>query len=228
MKAFSEISRLRLLKINNVQLSKGPEDLSNKLGFLEWHSYPSKSLPASLQVDELVELHMANNSLKQLWYGCKSAVNLKIINLRNSLHLIKTPDFTGIPNLESLILEATATATAAAAAAAEAAATVAAAAATAAAAAAAAVAAVGAAGAAGAATVGAAAAAAPAGAAAAAPARAAAAVAAASSAATTPWVLVRNLTCFSLKIFVSFCSWFWFGVIRFIFYYVWIFFLNLG
>ena len=30
---------------------------------------------------------------------------MKIINLSNSLHLTKTPDFTGIPNLESLILE---------------------------------------------------------------------------------------------------------------------------
>ena len=71
MKAFSKMSRLRLLKINNVQLSEGPEDLSNKLRFLEWHSYPSKSLPAGLQVDELVELHMANSSIEQLWYGCK-------------------------------------------------------------------------------------------------------------------------------------------------------------
>ncbi|KAJ6861175.1 TMV resistance protein N isoform X2 [Populus alba x Populus x berolinensis] len=105
MEAFSKMSKLRLLKINNVQLSEGPEDLSNKLRFLEWHSYPSKSLPAGLQVDELVELHMANNSIEQLWYGCKSAVNLKIINLSNSLNLIKTPDFTGIPNLENLILE---------------------------------------------------------------------------------------------------------------------------
>ena len=35
----------------------------------------------------------------------QSAVNLKIINLSNSLNLIKTPDFTGIPNLENLILE---------------------------------------------------------------------------------------------------------------------------
>ncbi|KAJ6878447.1 TMV resistance protein N-like [Populus alba x Populus x berolinensis] len=105
MKAFSKMSKLRLLKIDNVQLSEGPDDLSNKLGFLEWHSYPSKSLPAGLQVDELVELHMANSSLEQLWYGCKSAVNLKIINLSNSLHLTKTPDFTRIPNLESLILE---------------------------------------------------------------------------------------------------------------------------
>ena len=71
MKAFSKISRLRLLKINNMQLSEGPDDLSNKLGFLEWHSYPSKSLPAGLQVDELVELHMANSRIEQLWYGSK-------------------------------------------------------------------------------------------------------------------------------------------------------------
>ncbi|KAJ6861090.1 hypothetical protein NC651_037233 [Populus alba x Populus x berolinensis] len=105
MKAFSKMSRLRLLKIDNVQLSEEPEDLSHKLQFLEWHSYPSKSLPAGLQVDELVELHMANNSIKQLWCGYKSAVKLKIINLSNSLYLSKTPDLTGIPNLESLILE---------------------------------------------------------------------------------------------------------------------------
>ncbi|KAJ6861142.1 hypothetical protein NC651_037274 [Populus alba x Populus x berolinensis] len=105
MKAFSKMSRLRLLKIDNVQFLEGPEDLSNKLRFLEWNSYPSKSLPAGLQVDVLVELHMANSSLEQLWYGCKSAVNLKVINLSNSLNLSKTPDLTGILNLERLILE---------------------------------------------------------------------------------------------------------------------------
>ena len=71
MEAFSKMSKLRLLKINNVQLSEGPEDLSNKLRFLEWHSYPLKSLPVGLQVDQLVELHMANSSFEQLWYGYK-------------------------------------------------------------------------------------------------------------------------------------------------------------
>jgi len=65
MKAFSKMSRLRLLKIDNVQLSEGPEDLSNELRFLEWHSYPSKSLPAGLQV----ELHMANNSIHISFYS---------------------------------------------------------------------------------------------------------------------------------------------------------------
>ncbi|KAB5516529.1 hypothetical protein DKX38_027177 [Salix brachista] len=105
MKAFSKMSKLRLLKINNVQLSEGPEYLPNKLRFLEWHFYPSKSLSAGLHVDMLVELHMPNCSTEQLWYGHKRAVNLKIINLSNSLSLVKTPDFTSIPNLKRLILE---------------------------------------------------------------------------------------------------------------------------
>ncbi|KAJ6290514.1 hypothetical protein OIU78_026286, partial [Salix suchowensis] len=83
MKVFSKMSKLRLLKINNVQLSEGPEDLSNMLRFLEWHFYPSKSLPAGLQ----------------------SAVKLESIDLSNSLSLVRTPNFTGIPNLKRLILE---------------------------------------------------------------------------------------------------------------------------
>ncbi|KAG5227073.1 TMV resistance protein [Salix suchowensis] len=97
--------KLRLLKINNVQLSDGPGDLSNKLRFLEWHFYPSKSLQACLQVDLLVELHMPNSTIEQLWNGHKRVVNLKIIDLSNSLSLVRTPDFTSIPNLERLILE---------------------------------------------------------------------------------------------------------------------------
>ncbi|KAF9663905.1 hypothetical protein SADUNF_Sadunf17G0100700 [Salix dunnii] len=105
MEAFSKISKLRLLKINNVQLSEGSQDLSNMLRFLEWHFYPSKSLPACLQVDELVELHMPNSSIEQLWYGHKRAINLEIIDLSNSISLVRTLDFTSIPNLKRLILE---------------------------------------------------------------------------------------------------------------------------
>ncbi|KAJ6684447.1 LEUCINE-RICH REPEAT-CONTAINING PROTEIN, partial [Salix viminalis] len=105
MKAFSKMRKLRLLKINNMQLSEGLEDPSNKLQFLEWHFYPSKSLSAGLQVDMLVELHMPNSSIEQLWYGYKRANNLEIIDFSNSLSLVRTPDFTSIPNLKRLILE---------------------------------------------------------------------------------------------------------------------------
>ncbi|KAF9663898.1 hypothetical protein SADUNF_Sadunf17G0100000 [Salix dunnii] len=82
METFSKMSKLRLLKINNVQLSEGPQDLSNMLRFLEWHFYPSKSLPACLQVDELVELHMPNSSIEQLWYGPKTGIT----KLSSSIH----------------------------------------------------------------------------------------------------------------------------------------------
>ncbi|KAG6741891.1 hypothetical protein POTOM_055171 [Populus tomentosa] len=103
MKAFSKISRLRLLKIDNVQLSEGPDDLSNKLGFLEWHSYPSKSLPAGLQVDELVELHMANSSLEQLWYGCieelsssiHHLIGLEVLSMKTCKNLKSIPSSIG-------------------------------------------------------------------------------------------------------------------------------------
>ncbi|KAJ6884520.1 hypothetical protein NC652_031504 [Populus alba x Populus x berolinensis] len=105
MTAFSKMTKLRLLKIHNVDLSEGPEYLSNELRFLEWHAYPSMSLPACFRPDELVELYMSCSSIEQLWYGCKILVNLKTINLSNSLYLTNTPDFSGIPNLESLILE---------------------------------------------------------------------------------------------------------------------------
>ena len=71
MKAFSKMTKLRLLKIHNVDVSEGPEYLSNELRFLEWHAYPSKSLPASFQPDELVELYMSCSSIEQLWYERK-------------------------------------------------------------------------------------------------------------------------------------------------------------
>ncbi|KAB5529822.1 hypothetical protein DKX38_019903 [Salix brachista] len=103
--AFSKMTKLRLLKIHNVNVSEGPEYLSNKLRFLEWHAYPSKSLPACFKPENLVELYMSFSSIEQLWYERKDSNNLKIINLSNSLNLTNTPDFTGIPNLESLNLE---------------------------------------------------------------------------------------------------------------------------
>ncbi|KAJ6379554.1 hypothetical protein OIU76_016238 [Salix suchowensis] len=68
MKAFSKMTKLRLLKIHNVDVSEGPEYLSNELRFLEWHAYPSKSLPACFQPDELIELCMSCSSIEQLWY----------------------------------------------------------------------------------------------------------------------------------------------------------------
>ncbi|XP_031255268.1 TMV resistance protein N-like isoform X2 [Pistacia vera] len=89
-KAFSKMVNLRLLKIRRVQLPEGLEYLSNELRLLDWDGYPLKSLPSNLQLNKLVELKMDGSHIRQLWKGIKS--------------LIKTPDFTEIPNVEDLIL----------------------------------------------------------------------------------------------------------------------------
>ena len=68
-KAFSNMKKLRLLKIDNVQLLQGINYLSNELRFLEWHGYHLKFLPTNFQPNKLVELRMCFSGIKQLWKG---------------------------------------------------------------------------------------------------------------------------------------------------------------
>ncbi|KAG8660922.1 hypothetical protein MANES_02G202000v8 [Manihot esculenta] len=104
-KALSNMRKLRLLKIENVQLSQGLEFLSNEIRLLEWHGYPLKSLPSCFKPEKLVELRMPCSCIKQLWSGIITLDGLKYINLRNSQALRRTPDFTRAPHLEKLVLE---------------------------------------------------------------------------------------------------------------------------
>ncbi|KAK7378105.1 hypothetical protein VNO80_03541 [Phaseolus coccineus] len=104
--AFSKMSNLRLLMIlNKLQLPLGLKCLPSGLKVLVWKEYPLESLPVGAQLDELVELDMCHSQIEHLWGGKKFLENLKIINLRNCNNLHRTPDFTGIPNLENLDLE---------------------------------------------------------------------------------------------------------------------------
>ncbi|XP_030936028.1 TMV resistance protein N-like [Quercus lobata] len=86
--SFSKMHCLKFLIIGNVQ-----------------SEYPSKSLPASFQPNELIELHMCCSNIEQLWKGIKSCKTLKFINLKISLKIFETPDFTKIPILEKLVLK---------------------------------------------------------------------------------------------------------------------------
>ncbi|KAH9781800.1 ADP-ribosyl cyclase/cyclic ADP-ribose hydrolase [Citrus sinensis] len=104
-KAFSLMTNLRLLKISNVQLPEGLEYLSNELRLLDWHRYPLKSLPSNLQLDKTVDLKMCYNRIEELWKGIKPLNMLRVLKLSHSENLIKTPDFTKVPNLEVLDLE---------------------------------------------------------------------------------------------------------------------------
>ncbi|KAJ9145860.1 hypothetical protein P3X46_028190 [Hevea brasiliensis] len=104
-KAFSKMRKLRLLKISSVQLSQGLDFLSNEIRLLDWHGYPLKSLPLCFKPEKLVELDMPCSCIKQLWNGTITLERLKFVNLSHSEALIRTPDLTGAPNLEKLILE---------------------------------------------------------------------------------------------------------------------------
>ncbi|XP_010243120.1 PREDICTED: TMV resistance protein N-like [Nelumbo nucifera] len=103
--AFANMQRLRLLQLNYVDLKGSFEHLSKELRWLCWHGFPLKCIPSSLNLENLAVLDMQHSSLKQVWKKIKPLKSLKIVDLSHSHYLTTTPDFLGLPNLESLILK---------------------------------------------------------------------------------------------------------------------------
>ncbi|TYG47750.1 hypothetical protein ES288_D11G365800v1 [Gossypium darwinii] len=103
--SFSKMKNLRLLKVLCLSNCDDLEYLSNKLRLLEWTGYPLKCLPSSFQPNNLVALLLPYSHVKQLWKGNRPLYKLKIMNIKGSQNLIKTPNFTTVSNLEVLILE---------------------------------------------------------------------------------------------------------------------------
>ncbi|XP_024967473.1 TMV resistance protein N-like [Cynara cardunculus var. scolymus] len=81
------------------------EFLSSELRLFVWHGYPFEHLPAMFYPESLVILDLSYSRIKEIWSGSKGFKKLVSINLRQCCNLIKTPDFTEIPNLEELILD---------------------------------------------------------------------------------------------------------------------------
>ncbi|XP_043717864.1 disease resistance protein RUN1-like [Telopea speciosissima] len=103
--AFVDMHNLRLLQLNYVHLRGGYEHLSKELRWLCWHGFPLNTIPSNFDLENLIVLHMENSSVKEVWKEIKLLKRLKILNLSHSRYLTKTPNFSGIPNLEELILE---------------------------------------------------------------------------------------------------------------------------
>ncbi|CAL2276109.1 unnamed protein product [Prunus armeniaca] len=99
--AFSKMSKLKVLQFDNLIISPGPKTLPNSIRILEWRCYPSKFLPPSFQPEFLTKLSLPHSEIVQLWNGVKYIGNLKSLDLSFSRNLIRTPDFTGTPNLET-------------------------------------------------------------------------------------------------------------------------------
>ncbi len=77
--AFSKMYSLKFLRIKNILLRHVPKHLPNDLRFLDWSEYPSKSLPSSFQLNELVQLHLRDSKIERLWIGIMVRVLLSIL-----------------------------------------------------------------------------------------------------------------------------------------------------
>ncbi|KAI6701708.1 hypothetical protein NL676_016032 [Syzygium grande] len=103
-KAFKRMRRLRVLIIHNAYVSGDFDYLSNNLRWVDWEGYPLPSLPANFHPKKLVGLFMPNSHIKDLGQGYKIFKNLKHMSFEGSGFLTEIPDFSALPNLESLIL----------------------------------------------------------------------------------------------------------------------------
>ncbi|XP_054798458.1 uncharacterized protein LOC129303275 isoform X2 [Prosopis cineraria] len=110
--AFSKLNNIRLLILSeniDVQL-RLPRELElsslqcpfSALKVVRWPSFPFETLP--LPLHKLVDLQMPSSKIKKLWNGIEFMKKLKRIDLSYSNKLIETPDFSGVPYLEQLIL----------------------------------------------------------------------------------------------------------------------------
>ncbi|KAI5356078.1 hypothetical protein L3X38_008973 [Prunus dulcis] len=103
--AFTNMKKLRLLRLSDVELTGEYKDFPKKLIWLCWHYFPLESIPDDFPVQpKLVALDLQYSKLKIVWKDCKLHQNLKILNLSYSYELRKSPDFSKLPHLEELIL----------------------------------------------------------------------------------------------------------------------------
>ncbi|KAK8480320.1 hypothetical protein V6N11_000012 [Hibiscus sabdariffa] len=103
--AFEKMQRLQLLQLDHVKLKGDFKDFPKSLIWLRWHGFPMQSLPADFDIRRLVALDMRYSNLKRVWKDKECVPNLKILNLNHSHGLVKTPNFSGLPSLEKLMLK---------------------------------------------------------------------------------------------------------------------------
>ncbi|CAH1431605.1 unnamed protein product [Lactuca virosa] len=105
-----ELDKVEAIKVESDRLLEGqvlPPIAANmkNLRYLFWIGDPANLLLNNFPPRELCCLILVGGLQKQLWEGCKYLPALRIIELYCLDHLIITPDFDGLPNLEKLTLE---------------------------------------------------------------------------------------------------------------------------
>ncbi|CAN0928162.1 Disease resistance protein RUN1 [Linum grandiflorum] len=112
--AFDDMNSLTFLKIwGYVEGMKkihfpygGLNSLPNGLRWLEWHGYPSKSLPSKFYPQHLVHLIIQESPIKKCWegYDQPQLVNLVVLDFSYCRNLLAIPNISSSLNLEELLL----------------------------------------------------------------------------------------------------------------------------
>nr|ABF81452.1 TIR-NBS type disease resistance protein [Populus trichocarpa] len=103
--AFRKMPDVRFLQLNYTKFYGSFEHIPKNLIWLCWHGFSLRSIPNHVCLEKLVVLDLSKSCLVDAWKGKPFLPKLKILDLRHSLNLIRTPDFLGLPALEKLILE---------------------------------------------------------------------------------------------------------------------------
>ncbi|KAI4351982.1 hypothetical protein L6164_006279 [Bauhinia variegata] len=104
-KALAKMKKRRLLMVYNAHISDEIQYLSDELRLIDWPGYPSSALPKYFHPKRLVTLNLSNSRIKHLWKGVKVFKDLKLVSFSCCEFLTEIPDFSMVPNLESLNLD---------------------------------------------------------------------------------------------------------------------------
>ncbi|XP_072075677.1 uncharacterized protein [Arachis hypogaea] len=103
--AFKSMTKLKLLQLAGVQPNGEFKHVSRYLRWMSWHGFPLRHTPKDCYQSNIISIELENSKLKLLWKESRLLKQLKILNLSHSHDLIKTPDFSYLPNLEKLVLK---------------------------------------------------------------------------------------------------------------------------
>nr|KYP36526.1 TMV resistance protein N [Cajanus cajan] len=103
--AFKKMKNLRLLQLDNVQLTGDYGCLSKQLRWIRWKGFPRRYIPNNFYLEGAIAIDLKHSNLRLVWKDPQDLGWLKILNLSHSKYLKETPEFSKLPNLEKLILK---------------------------------------------------------------------------------------------------------------------------
>ncbi|XP_010052395.2 disease resistance protein RPV1 [Eucalyptus grandis] len=104
---FQRLSQLRFLKLDNANIRGDFTNLLSGLKWLDWRGCPETFKAKNLHLKKLMILDLSRSKVTHKWKGWSQIKmpQLKVLNLTGCHEMMETPDFSGYPQLEMLILE---------------------------------------------------------------------------------------------------------------------------